>query len=571
MVSISLFVELLRTRPLTLFWTMAALQLVLWTLVPWLFYSAPPGQFPLVLAIGHDFQLGTDFGPPLAFWLAEIAFRTMGMFGVYLLSQICIVVTFWAVLALGRAIVGEIHAVMAVLLMAGVAVFSVPTPEFGPAILATPLWALLLLHYWRAAKGGDVRYWLATGLVSGLLLLTTYAGLILIGLVVVFLLSSKVGRSHLETVGPWIAGLVTVVVLFPYLIWLDQGGGTTLISLADLVQNLRTWGWLVVALIVSHAGLGLLVVLGRGYFIPSRNKPPEIQREPVDAGARVFVYFFALAPVVAMGLFSLISHRPENFMAAPLAALSGLAVIVAAGDRIRIEHQYVIGYAWAALVFLPPLLVALAVMIQPWTFAIDLRVGRPAQDIGQFFAESFQRRTGKPLEIVAGDLPTAALISMTAPSRPSLYLESAPEYLPKVTRREIEDKGAVVVWPTSDATGRPPAEILRQFPNLVAEVPHAFTRRFQGRMPSMRMGWSMIRPRQPGAAPDVQAQPELQQPLQPLPLPPPEPEPPAPPMQQAPPVQPIPQAQQPPAPPPAAAPQRPRAPRSLPERQHQPQ
>jgi hypothetical protein len=536
MVSISLFVELLRTRPLTLFWTMAALQLVLWTLVPWLFYSAPPGQFPLVLAIGHDFQLGTDFGPPLAFWLAEIAFRTMGMFGVYLLSQICIVVTFWAVLALGRAVVGEIHAVMAVLLMAGVAVFSVPTPEFGPAILATPLWALLLLHYWRAAKGGDVRYWLATGLVSGLLLLTTYAGLILIGLVVVFLLSSKVGRSHLETVGPWIAGLVTVVVLFPYLIWLDQGGGTTLISLADLVQNLRTWGWLVVALIVSHAGLGLLVVLGRGYFIPSRNKPPEIQREPVDAGARVFVYFFALAPVVAMGLFSLISHRPENFMAAPLAALSGLAV-----------------------------------MIQPWTFAIDLRVGRPAQDIGQFFAESFQRRTGKPLEIVAGDLPTAALISMTAPSRPSLYLESAPEYLPKVTRREIEDKGAVVVWPTTDATGRPPAEILRQFPNLVAEVPHAFTRRFQGRMPSMRMGWSMIRPRQPGAAPDVQAQPELQQPLQPLPLPPPEPEPPAPPMQQAPPVQPIPQVQQPSAPPPAAAPQRPRAPRSLPERQHQPQ
>ncbi len=43
MVSISLFVELLRTRPLTLFWSMAALQLVLWTLVPLVFYSAPPG------------------------------------------------------------------------------------------------------------------------------------------------------------------------------------------------------------------------------------------------------------------------------------------------------------------------------------------------------------------------------------------------------------------------------------------------------------------------------------------------------------------------------------------------
>lgn len=564
MVSISLFVELLRTRPLTLFWSMAGLQLVLWTLVPLVFYTAPPGQLPLVLAIGHDFQLGTDFGPPLAFWLAELAYRLLGMFGVYLLSQISIVVTFWAVLALGRALVGEVHAVMAVLLMAGIAVFSVPTPEFGPAILAAPLWALLLYHYWRAAGGGDVRYWLAVGIDAGLLLLTTYAGLILLGLVVVFLLSSRVGRSHLETVGPWVAGLVTVLIEFPYLIWLDLGGGTNLIGLDDVVRNLRTYGWLVVALLLSHAGLAILVILGRGYLFPSRSKPPEVQREPVDSGAKVFVYFFALAPILAMALFSLISHRPENFMAGPLAVMSGLAVVVAAGDRIRIEHQYVIGYAWAALMILPPALVALAVMIQPWIFAIDLRVGRPAQDIGSFFAESFQRRTGKPLEVVAGDLPTAALISLTAPSRPSLYLESAPEYLPKVTRREIEEKGAIVVWPTADVGGKPPAEILHQFPNLVAEVPQAFTRRFQGRMPLMRLGWSMIRPRAPGAAPDVQAQPEPQQ-MQPIPLPPPELEPPSLPVQPAPPSPP-PQVQHPAPPPAAPAPPRPRPSRPPPDR-----
>src|SRR5436305_104816 len=125
MVSMSLFVELLRTRPRMLFWTMAVLQALLWTLVPALFYAAPPGQLPLVLAIGHEFQFGTEFGPPLAFWLAEIAYRLLGMTGVYLLSQICIVVTLWAVFALGQVIVGATQAVMAVMLMAGIAVFSV--------------------------------------------------------------------------------------------------------------------------------------------------------------------------------------------------------------------------------------------------------------------------------------------------------------------------------------------------------------------------------------------------------------------------------------------------------------
>ena len=134
---------------------MAVMQAVLWTLVPTLFYAAPPGQLPLVLAIGHEFQFGTEFGPPLAFWLAEIAYRTAGMSGVYLLSQLCVVVTFWAVFALGRIIVGAPHAVMAVLLMAGIAVFTVPTPEFGPAILAAPLWALILLHYWAGVQRAD--------------------------------------------------------------------------------------------------------------------------------------------------------------------------------------------------------------------------------------------------------------------------------------------------------------------------------------------------------------------------------------------------------------------------------
>ena len=64
-----------------------------------------------MLAIGHEFQLDGDFGPPLAYWLAEIAFRIGGLFGVYALSQLCVIATYWCVFALGRAIVGATHAV----------------------------------------------------------------------------------------------------------------------------------------------------------------------------------------------------------------------------------------------------------------------------------------------------------------------------------------------------------------------------------------------------------------------------------------------------------------------------
>jgi outer membrane biosynthesis protein TonB len=557
MASVSLFVEMLRTRPLALFWAMAAMQAVPWTLVPWLFYSAPPGQLPEVLAIGNDFQFGTEFGPPLAFWLAEIVYRGLGLFGVYLLSQVCIVVIYWAVFQLGRTMVGDTHAVMAVLLMAGIAVFSVPTPDFGPAILAAAIWSLMLSHYWRAAGRQEWSYWLLLGIEAGLLLLTTYAGVILIGLLVLFMVATPVGRRRLDSVWPWVAGLVAVVLLFPYLTWLDLSGGPILPDLGTVLRNLRAWAQLPLLLAISHLGFVILIVLGRGIVIKSPGRPPEVMRATVEPGARAFVYFFALAPIVAMGLFALITHRADSFVVTPLVVLSGLAAIIAAGDRIRIEHQYLIGMMWAALMLLPPLLVVFAVLVVPWTLAADLKVGRPAADMGQFFGESFQRRTGKPLAIVSGDRTTAALVAFTAPSRPSLYIADAPVYAPYVTRSDIDDSGAVVVWPTTDTTGRPPPEIAQQFPDLVAEVPRAFARRYQGRMPLQRVGWGMIRPR--GQVPDTPPAP--QPPSAPLPLPTPPAEFPV----QQPQARPQPQPQ----PQPPAQPAQQRQPQREPQRQFQ--
>ncbi len=147
---VPLYFEALRSRPVLVFWLVTLAQAVLWIVVPVLFYAAPPGDLAQVLAIGHEFPLDGDFGPPLAYWLAEIAFRVAGLFGVYALSQICVIATYWCVFTLGRAIVGPTHAVMAVLLMVGISVFTVPTPDFGPSILAMALWAAVLLFYWRA-------------------------------------------------------------------------------------------------------------------------------------------------------------------------------------------------------------------------------------------------------------------------------------------------------------------------------------------------------------------------------------------------------------------------------------
>src|SRR5246127_3649170 len=104
----SLVIELIRARPRLVVWIVVLLQPALWLMVALLFYASPPGDLATALAFGREYQVGTDLGPPLAFWLADIAYRAAGnhMIGVYLLAQLCAVVTFWALYLLARTVVG---------------------------------------------------------------------------------------------------------------------------------------------------------------------------------------------------------------------------------------------------------------------------------------------------------------------------------------------------------------------------------------------------------------------------------------------------------------------------------
>jgi 4-amino-4-deoxy-L-arabinose transferase-like glycosyltransferase len=502
MLYVSILVELLRSRPALAVWLAALAQGLLWTLVPTMFYAGPPGDLPLTLAIGHEFQLGSYLGPPLAFWLAELAYDLAGrhLFGIYALSQGCVVLTYWAVFQLGKSIAGPQHAALAVLLMAGIAAFTVPTPDFGPVILSMPLWALTLLHYWRAVGEGKRAYWLPLAIEAGLLLLTTYVGLVLLALLVIFTLANEQARRSLKSYDPLIAACIAALVAVPHLIWLVGSGG----GLLHVPSGLRTpsavlssfFGWLrLIGLIVAaHAGLLVLVGLVAGWPWPRRDPAPVIVRQPVDPFARQFVYFFALIPAFAGTLLAVIIglSGPVGGIA-PLIILSGLAVVIAAGDSITLTRQHVVIAAWFGLLLVPPAMAAASVLVLPW-LNVDLRVGQPAQAMARFYSDSFQRRTGAPLQIVAGEPRTAALVALAAASRPSLFLDAAPALSPWVSLDAVKAKGAILVWPTTDTAGAPPAALKQRFPDLVAEVPRAFERRVQGRLPLLRIGWAVIRP-----------------------------------------------------------------------------
>ncbi|HEY6023669.1 MAG TPA: glycosyltransferase family 39 protein [Pseudolabrys sp.] len=495
---VSLLIEFLRGRPAVVFWTVALTQAALWTFIPAIFFSAPPGDVPMLLAIGHEFVLGSYLGPPLAFWLGEIAFGLAGAFGLYALAQACIVVAYWAVFSLGRGIVGTRHAVLAVLLMVGIAAFSVPSPNFGPAILAAPLWALALLYYWRAVGEGRRGYWFLLALVLGLLILASYVGVILLAVVMAFTLSTGRGRTAALHPEPWIAVLLLCIVVFPHALWLSSGRSLVMEGFNESVEaagRLSPGTWLCLVLVLTHLGLALLVTLASGWPRHPRERAPEIDRNPVEPFARKFVYVFALAPALAAIAAAFAGGRlgPLDRIA-PLVVLSGLAVVVAAGDKVLLYRERLVSSAWLGLLVAPPVLVALSIAIFPWTLAVDLKIAQPATAEGNFYADIYQRRTGKPLAYLTGDPRVAPLIALAAPSRPHVYFAWAPQRSPWASPTDVLTQGGILVWPAADNIGTPPATLKAQFPDMVQEVPQSFPRAVQGRLPLVRLGWSMLRP-----------------------------------------------------------------------------
>ena len=502
----SIVAELLRARPRLIFWVATLAQAALWWIVPSVLYSAPPGDLPLVLAVGHQFRAGSAFGPPLAFWSAELVFDVAGMAGVYLLAQACVVIAYCGIFALARALVGIHHAVFAILLMAGISTFAAPTPDFGPAILAMPLWAFAILNLWRAIGAQRRSAWVRLGFQLGLLLLTSYAGFALVVALAVFLVATRHGRQALGTLGPWIATVLMLAVASPYLLWLRLAAGPLSALFAPdrpagAAAYLARLTGVGEALVLAHAGLLVLVAISWQWWGGGAETVPVFRREPMHDFARRFVLFFFLAPLcitVFVAIRSGPQQAPGTFT--PLLLLSGLVVVMLVGDAIAWHRAPLTAMVWSLLLVVPPLTAAASIVALPWLGISGVEVARPAAAMGRFVAANFQRRIGLPLTIVSGDPRTAALVALGAPTRPSLYLDAAPRFTPWVTAADIQRKGAVVVWPNAGTSAEVPPAIAARFPALVADVPRDFARRVQGRLPPLWLGWGVLRPQQPLAA-----------------------------------------------------------------------
>jgi hypothetical protein len=305
----------------------------------------------------------------------------------------------------------------------------------------------------------------------------------------------------LTSFDPLFALIVIVVLVVPYAMYAARADtGWPLHWPGHLAWQDGLWRWLdtLGALALALAGIALLVIFNSRRL--GGNEPeraPMIWRAKIDPLGRDFIYCFAIAPPALFSIVAALYDLPSLFAGTGTVVLmAGLGVVVAAGDLIYLRRQRFLRKVWLAIIALPALVVIVITLAQPWVLDSEVRTMFPARDIGAFFGDSFQRRTGQPLAAVAGDPQLATLISYGARGRPHLLLDDTPGRTPWMTVQRFNETGGVIVWRTADTAGTPPADIARRFPGLVPEVPRSFQRYLTGRQPLLRIGWAIVRPAQ---------------------------------------------------------------------------
>src|SRR5262249_26367816 len=146
---------------------------------------------------------------------------------VYLLSQLLVAVSLWAVWRLARSIVTPLGALISVLVLEGVLFFNYGTPNLFPGLIELPFWALATWSFFRALPVCRSRGRMLLGLCLAGAAYAKYVGAVLAAVMIGFMLVEPRARRRWRTPGPYLCAGLCLLLLAPHLWWAFRHGFQT--------------------------------------------------------------------------------------------------------------------------------------------------------------------------------------------------------------------------------------------------------------------------------------------------------------------------------------------------------
>ena len=204
-------------------------HLLIWTLIPTFSNHNLPLDTIEALAWGSNLDWGFNKHPPMSAFLPEIFYQIFGPqdWAYYLLSQICIIVSFLVIFKLSEDFFdNKIYCLLSVLLLEGIYFYNFTTPEFNVNVCLIPFWSLSLYYLWKGIKSNKILDWLLLGLFAGLGFLSKYLfiylGLAMNVLLIYMIFTKRLNLMCLISLIPF------ALILLPHIIWLTENDYATI-------------------------------------------------------------------------------------------------------------------------------------------------------------------------------------------------------------------------------------------------------------------------------------------------------------------------------------------------------
>ncbi len=492
-------IDAVETRPRTVLAAFLAVHALVWTALPSLIYYNLPLDVIEAMTYGREWQLGYDKLPPLPWFLGEIAFRLTGHdASLYALSQAAVIVAFLAVWMTARPLVGAAGALAALLVIDGMHYFNFSAVKFNHNVIEMPLWALAGFAFQAGLREGKLRHWVLLGAALGLAWWAKYFVVILAAPLALFLLLDPAARRRLAAPGPWIAALVTLIVVAPNLSWLWQHGSQPF-GYAQARAAVPTG-------ILDHLTRPLEFVGGQAfYLLPSLliaaplfwPAPKPRRGSRAEAFDRRIVTLLAFGPALTLFVFSLLTGRATNAMwGFPLWLFLGLWIVVfspAALDRARLMR---VGATWAIVFAIFVAAFCVDYLLLPRYDHRYRAAFFPGDLLSQAITQRFQQATGKAPAYIIGSMWDGGNVAHYAQARPQprVLVDGMPDHAPWIDLADLRKRGAAIVWTEGDPRLIPP-DLAAAAPG--AQIGEPFDLHYHRGAGVVHVGWAILPPQAP--------------------------------------------------------------------------
>jgi hypothetical protein len=486
-------------RPRTVVAAFLAIHALVWTALPALLYDNLPLDVIEAMTYGREWQLGYDKLPPLPWFLGEIAYRLTGLdASLYALSQAAVIVAFIAVWMTARPLVGAAGALAALLIIDGMHYFNLSAVKLNHNVVEMPLWALAGFAFHAGLRDGRLRHWILLGVALGLAWWAKYFVVILAAPLALFLLFDPAARRRLAAPGPWIAAIVTLVVVAPNLYWLWQHGSQPF-GYAEARAAAPSG-------VLDHLTHPLEFVGGQAFFLvpalliaaPLFWPPAKPAPGPrADAFDRRTITLLAFGPALALFAFSLLTGRATNAMwGFPLWLFLGLWIALFAPATLDRARLLRIGLIWAVVFVIFVAAFCADYLVLPRYDHRYRAAFFPGDRLSEAITQRFAEATGKRPDYIIGSMWDGSNVAHYARERPQprVLVDGMPDHAPWIDVADLRKRGAVVVWTEGDPHVLP-ANLAAAAPGAQIGVP--FDLPYHRGDGVVHVGWAILPPQTP--------------------------------------------------------------------------